>query len=79
MVNRKTLMRSQAGVRLERIEQLSARGRVEGESFKVSTLRPSPPRLLADEAAAQDAFDLEVIASLSDPIVMKLVDGGWSQ
>ena len=69
-------MRSEAGVRLERIEHLSARG-TEHETYRLSTLRPDPPRLLADERAAQDAFDLEVVASLSDPVVMRLVDKGW--
>ena len=77
MPTRKTLVRSEAGVRLERIEQLSARGKVEQQMFRLSTLRPSPPRQLADERSAQDAFDLEVIASLSDPVVMRLVDQGW--
>ena len=76
MPTRKSLVRSEAGVRLERIEHLSARGVVR-ETYRLSTLRPSPPRQLADERTAQDAFDLEVVASLSDPVVMQLVDKGW--
>lgn len=74
MPTRKTLIKSEAGVRLERIEQLSERGRVQQQHFRLCTLRPNPPRLLADENAALDAFDLEVIASLSDPVAAKAAE-----
>ena len=77
MPTRKSLVRSEAGVRLERIEHLSARGKVEHETYRLSTLRANPPRQLPDERSAQDAFDLEVIASLIDPVVLRLVDKGW--
>ena len=72
MVVRKTLVKSEAGVRLERIERLSAQGRVLQETFRLSTLRPAPPRLLACAEAAENAFDVEVIASLCDPVVSRL-------
>ena len=74
MPTRRTLIKASTGVRLERVETLSARGRVQRAYFTLRTLRPNPPRIIAEEAAALDAFDLEVIASLSDPVVSKLAD-----
>lgn len=74
MPTRKSLIRSTAGVRLERVEQLSAQGRVQQQHFTLRTLRPRGPRVIADETAALDAFDLEVIASLADPVTSKLAD-----
>ncbi|WBT07281.1 hypothetical protein PFY01_06240 [Brevundimonas vesicularis] len=71
MATRKTLIRSRAGVRLQRIEHL-ARQQVAQSSWRLSTLRQNQPRSFADETEAEDAFDMEVIASLTDPIIMDM-------
>ena len=74
MPTRRTLIRAATGVRLERVEKLSAQGKVQQEHFTLRTLRPNPPRIIAGERAALDAFDLEVIASLADPVVSRMAD-----
>ncbi|WP_292045725.1 MULTISPECIES: hypothetical protein [unclassified Brevundimonas] len=71
MATRKTLIRSRAGVRLQRIEQF-ARHQVVQASWRVSTLRQSPARLFADAVEAEDAFDMEVIAALTDPVILDM-------
>ena len=71
MTTRKTLIRSRAGVRLQRIEHL-ARQQVVQSSWRLSTMRRNPPRAFADEMEAEDAFDMEVIASLTDPLIMDM-------
>lgn len=71
MATRKTLIKSHAGVRLQRIEHL-ARQQVVQSSWRVSTMRQNQPRTFADEVEAEDAFDMEVIASLLDPIVIDM-------
>jgi len=60
------------GVRLQRIEQLSAAQKVVRESYRLSTLRNNGPRTFADVATAEDAFDLEVVAALTDPIIVDM-------
>lgn len=71
MATRKTLINSRAGVRLQRIEHLAQRQAVQS-SWRLSTMRQNPPRSFADEASAPDAFDMEVVASLSDPIIFDM-------
>lgn len=71
MATRKTLIRARAGVRLQRIEDL-ARQQVVQSSWRLSTPRQNPPRSFADETEAEDAFDMEVIASLTDPVIMDM-------
>ena len=70
---KKTNLRSEAGVRLDLIEKISAHGRVLDRHFRLSTMRPNQPRVLAARDQAEEAFDLEVIASLTDPTVQKLI------
>lgn len=72
MPTRKTLIRSEAGVRLQRIERLGAQQKVLQQRFSLSTLRRHSALIFADEAQAEDAFDLEVIAALTDPVVMDM-------
>ncbi len=67
MGTRKTLVRSEAGVTLERIERLSARGAAHLSGFELSGRRFVEAQRIAEEREAHDAFDLEVIAVLSDP------------
>lgn len=71
MATRKTLIRSRAGVRLQRIEHL-ARQQVAQSSWRLSALRQNQPRSFADQTEAEDVFDMEVIASLTDPIIMDM-------
>ena len=68
MPMRKTLIRSEAGVRLQRIERLSAQ-QVTHQQFSLSSLRRHGARLFSDRDQAEDAFDLEVITALCDPVV----------
>lgn len=72
MGTRKTLIKSQAGVKLQRIEHLAGQQKVVQSSWRLSTLRANQPRSFADEIEAADAFDMEVIASLTDPIIMDM-------
>ncbi len=72
MPTRKTLLQSRAGVRLHRIEALSAAQKVVSQTYRLATYRTAQPRNFADERAALDAFDLEVIASLQDPLVIEM-------
>lgn len=71
MATRKTIIKSRAGVRLQHIEQL-ARQQVVQSSWRVSTMRHNQPRTFADQTEAEDAFDVEVIASLTDPIIIDM-------
>lgn len=72
MPTRKTLIKAQAGVRLQRIEELSARQKVLSQTYRLSTYREAQPRTFGDERDAEDAFDLEVVASLNDPVVVEM-------
>lgn len=76
MTIQRTLIKSTAGVRLERVEQLSAQGKLQSRHYVLKTFRPNQPRVLADETAALDAFDLEVIASLADPVACRMASDG---
>ena len=71
MATRKTLIKSRAGVRLHRIEHL-ARQQVVQSSWRLSSLCQNQPRSFADETEAEDAFDMEVVAALSDPIIIDM-------
>ncbi|WP_426023619.1 hypothetical protein [Brevundimonas sp. PWP3-1b1] len=72
MTTRKTLIRSQAGVRLMHVEQLAERQRVVQQSWRLSTLRHGQPRQFADETEAEIAFDIEVVTALMDPVVLDM-------
>lgn len=71
MATRKTLVKSRAGVRLQRIERLAGR-QVTQLSWRVSTMRENQSRTFADQVEAEDAFDIEVIACLTDPIIIDM-------
>lgn len=71
---RKTELKATAGVKLIQVDEVSPDGRrVRTTHYRLTTLRPNQPRVLANEAAAHDAFELEVIASLNDPTVQRLL------
>lgn len=72
----KKLVRAQAGVKLERIEQLAARQK-RAVCFKLTSHRNTPERLIADEQEAQRAFAREVAASLEDKVVQGLIASGY--
>ena len=76
MPTKKTLLKSESGVRLELVEQLNRNQAVERREYRLRTLRLGPPRLFADEREAEDAFDLELIASLNDPVVQQMARRG---
>lgn len=74
MAFRKTELRSTSGVKLVQVDEVSPDGkRVRATHYRLSTLRPNQPRVIADPEAADEAFDLEVIASLADPTVQRLI------
>lgn len=74
MPTRKTPLREAAGVKLIQVDEVMPDGvRVCATHYRISTLRPNQPRVLADRGLADEAFDLEVIASLSDPTVQRLI------
>ena len=72
MGTRKTLIRSNAGVRLHRIERLAGRQRDAQDIWRLTTHRTGAERQFFEEAEAEDAFDQEVIASLCDPMVIEM-------
>jgi hypothetical protein len=73
MVIRKTELKVEAGVRLTLVEEVSPLGNVRSQHYRLTTQRPNQPRVLAQRELAENAFDLEVIASLMDPVVQKLI------
>lgn len=76
-MQRRTLIKSEMGVRLERIEELAAQQKAASVRYRLSTYRPPQPRCFADEAAAEAAYKLELDLSRQDPIVKGLVDRGF--
>jgi len=75
MASTRKLLREEAGVKLFEIGEPKSYGRSSGSHYRISTLRRNQPRVLANLAEAQDAFDLEVIASLMDPVVQQMISG----
>ena len=76
-MQRKTLIKSEMGVRLERIEELAAQQKAASTRYRLSTYRPPQPRSFADKAAAEAAFRAVVVLSRQDPIVQGLVQRGF--
>ncbi len=77
MPMRKTPLRETQGVKLIQVDEISGDGlKVRSTHYRLTTLRPDQPRVLIDKRHALDAFDLEVIASSSDPLVQRLIDRG---
>ncbi|CAL1690877.1 hypothetical protein MMB232_01011 [Brevundimonas subvibrioides] len=73
MPSRKTELKAEAGVRLTLVEEVTPLGTVRASHYRLTTLRPNQQRVLARLETAEEAFDLEVIASLMDPVVQALV------
>ncbi len=77
MPTRKTPLRETQGVKLIQVDEVSGDGlKVRSTHYRLTTLRPDQPQVLTDERDALDAFDLEVIASSSDPKVQQIIDRG---
>ena len=76
-MQRKTLIKSEMGVRLERIEELAAQQKAAGVRYRLSTYRPPQPRTFAEKAAAETAYAEEVRLSREDTIVQGLVERGF--
>lgn len=68
---RKTELKTEAGFRLTLVQDVTPRGTVRAKHYRLTSLRPSEPSILARLERAEDAFDLEVIASLMDPVVQR--------
>lgn len=75
---RKTELKATAGVKLVQVETVTAAGKVTETHYRLYTLRPNQPRVIADPQEAEDAFDIEVMASLADGTVQKLIQRGTS-
>jgi len=73
MASTRKLLREEAGVKLTEVGEPKSYGRADGSFYRVSTLRQNQPRVLAVLTEAQDASDLEVIASLMDPVVQQMI------
>lgn len=54
------------------VSQHLAQQRSVQSSWRLSTMRQNQPRSFADETEAEDAYDMEVIASLDDPIIIDM-------
>lgn len=76
---RQTLMRSEAGVRLELLERINTHGAVLRTEYRLRSLRPVRARLLDSLRDAEDAYDLEVVSSLMDPIVQDMIRRGAAE
>lgn len=79
MAVRHTLLKSQAGVRLELLERIGAHGAVLRAEYRLRSLRPVRLGRLTDQAAAEDAYDLEVVGCLMDPIVQDMIQRGAAE
>ena len=73
MASTRKLLREEAGVKRLEVGEPKSFGRASGSHYRISTLRRNQPGVLADLTEAQDAFDLDVIASLMDPIVQQMI------
>lgn len=71
---KKTDLKAEAGVKLTLVEEVTPMGTVRSQHYRLTTLRPAQPRVLAHRDLAEDAFDLEVVASLMDPVVQRLIE-----
>lgn len=79
MAVRHTLLKSQAGVRLELLERIGAHGAVLKAEYRLRSLRPVRLGRLTDRAAAEDAYDLEVVGCLMDPVVQDMIQRGAAE
>lgn len=70
---KKTDLKAQAGVKLTLVEEVTPMGTVRSQHYLLTTLRPNQPRVLVRQDLAEEAFDVEVMASLLDPVVQRII------
>lgn len=70
---KKTDLKAQAGVKLTLVEEVTPMGTVRSQHYRLTTLRSNQPRVLARQDLAEEAFDVEVMASLLDPVVQRMI------
>lgn len=74
MASTRKLLLEEAGVRLFEVEEPKSFGRANGFPYRIATVRTGQPRVLADRPEAENASELEVMASLVDPVVQKVTN-----
>ncbi|MGV9009100.1 hypothetical protein [Brevundimonas sp.] len=79
MAVRNTLLKSQAGVRLELLERIGTHGAVLKAEYRLRSLRPVRVPRLTNLEAAEDAYDLEVVGCLMDPVVQDMIQRGAAE
>jgi hypothetical protein len=75
MAVRKTPLKSDTGVCLTRVEEVEGQ-RVRATHYRLTTLRPAQPRVIADLDLAEAAFTREVAASRLDPVAVMMAGRG---
>lgn len=75
MAVKKTLLKLDTGVCLHKVDEVIGT-RIAATHFRLSTLRPAQPRLIADQSVAEAAFIAEVAASKRDPIAVHMAHSG---
>ena len=71
MAVRKTVLKSDTGVCLQRVDEVRGE-KVRATHYRLTTLRPAQPRVIADVSLAEAAFVREVAASKLDPIAVEM-------
>jgi hypothetical protein len=66
---RRTDLKTEAGVKLTLVEKVTPLGTVRSRHYRLTTPPQTQARVLPQRDLADDTFDLEVIASLLDPLV----------
>lgn len=75
MAVRKTPLKSDTGVCLTRVEEVEGQ-KVRATHYRLTTLRPAQPRVIADVDLAEAAFIREVAASKLDPVAVMMAARG---
>jgi hypothetical protein len=70
--DQKTDMKSECGVKLTSLRRHAAGDRAD-RRYRLPTLRTNQARLIPDRDGAKHAFDLEVLASLLDPVLQQII------
>lgn len=71
MAVRKTVLKRDTGVVLTRVEEHQG-SRPGPIHYRLTTLRPDQPRVIADLGQAETAFEREVARSKADPVCVRL-------
>jgi hypothetical protein len=71
MAVRKTPLKFDTGVCLTRVDEIRGE-KVRATHYRLTTLRPAQPRVIADIGLAESAYAREVAGSKMDPIAVRL-------